>query len=68
MDRKRSAYKKMLQSNVAGEIREGRRNAYQSWTRKVKELVKESKVRVKEEFGRKQSENFSENMKLFWNG
>ncbi len=47
---------------MAGEISERRRNGYQLWNKKVKELVKESKVRMDEEFGRKLSEKFSENI------
>ncbi len=32
----------------------------------MRELIEESKRRVDEEFGRKLSQNFSENEKLFW--
>ncbi len=42
-----------------------KRTEYKSWNRKVKELVKESKRRVDDEFGGKLSEKFNEN-KLFW--
>ncbi len=54
-----------MQRNVAGEIRERRRTEYRSWNRKMKELVKKSKMRVDEEFGRKPSEKFIEIKKLF---
>ncbi len=37
----------------------------QSWERKIKELVKESKVRVDEEYGIRLSEKVREK-KLFW--
>lgn len=40
---------------------ERRRIEYKSWNSKVEELVKEHKMRVDEEFGRKLSEVFSEN-------
>ncbi len=41
---KRKACKKMFQINVVVEIRERSSIEYQLWNRKVKELVKESKV------------------------
>lgn len=63
---KKKAYKKMLQRNVDGEIRERRKNEYKSWNRRMKELVKENKMRVDEEFGRKLSEKLNGNKKLFW--
>ncbi len=56
----------MLQKNVAEEIRERRRTEYKSWKKKVNELVKKSKMRVDEEFGRKLSENFSESKEMFF--
>ncbi len=43
-----------------------RRTEYKSWNGKVKELLKESKRRVYEEFGRKFSEKFNKKKKLFW--
>ncbi len=42
-----------------------RKSEYKEWKKKVRELIKESKRRVDEEFGRKLSQNFCEN-KLFW--
>lgn len=54
----------MLQRNVAGKIRE-RRKEYRSWNWKVKELMKENKLWVDEKFWRKVSEKFIE-YKLFW--
>ncbi len=42
-----------------------RRSEYKEWEKKVKELVDESKMRIDEEFGRKLSERFMENRKLF---
>ncbi len=43
-----------------------RRSEYRAWKKKVKELADESKMRVDEEFGRKLSEKFMDNRKLFW--
>ncbi len=43
-----------------------RRSEYKEWKKKVKEFVDESKMRTDEEFGRKLSERFLENSKLFW--
>ncbi|RUM30999.1 MAG: hypothetical protein DSY42_03535 [Aquifex sp.] len=47
----------MLQGNVAEEVGVRGRIEYKSWNRKVKELVKESKKRVDEEFGRSRVQN-----------
>ena len=47
---KRRAYKKMLQRNVAEEIRVRRRTEYKFWKRNVNELMKESKRKLDEEF------------------
>ena len=43
-----------------------RRSEYRAWKKRVKDLVDESKMRVDEEFGRKLSEKFMDNKKLFW--
>ncbi len=51
--------------SVNEEVRERRRSEYKFWNRKVKELVKESKRKVDDEFGRKLSEKFGENKKFF---
>ncbi len=42
-----------------------RKSEYKEWKKRVKELIEESKRRVDEEFGRKLSQNFSENKKFF---
>ncbi len=42
-----------------------RKSEYKDWKNRVRELIEESKRRVDEEFGRKLSQNFSENKKLF---
>ena len=55
---------KRLLRNVAKET-SVRRTKYKSWNRKVKELVKESKRKVDEEFCIKLSEKFNENKKQF---
>ncbi len=61
---KKKAYKKMLQRNLPEEVKARRKSKYKEWKR-VRELIEESKRRVDEEFGRKLSQNFSENKKLF---
>ena len=66
VDEKRRAYKRVLQKNVTVEVRESRKAEYRFWKRKVKELVNDSKQRVDEDFGRKLSEDFNVNKKLFW--
>ncbi len=56
----------MLQRNLPEEVKDSRKSEYKEWKRKVRELIEESKRRVDEEFGRKLSQNFCENKKLFW--
>ncbi len=56
----------MLQRNLPEEVKARRKSEYKDWKNRVRELIKESKRRVDEEFGRKLSQNFSENKKLFW--
>ncbi len=65
-ERKKKAYKKMLQRNLPEEVKARRKSAYKEWKKKVRELIEESKRRVDEEFGRKLRQNFCENKKLFW--
>ncbi len=48
------------------EVKARRKCEYKEWKKRVRELIEESKRRVDEEFGRKLSQNFSENKKLFW--
>ncbi len=55
----------MLQRNFLEEVKARRKSEYKEWKKKVRELIKESNRKVDEEFGRKLSQNFSEN-KLFW--
>ncbi len=43
-----------------------RKSEYKKWKKRVRRLIAESKRRVDEEFGRKISQNYSENKKLFW--
>ncbi len=47
-------------------MRARRKSEYKDWKNRVRELIEESRRRVDEEFGRKLSQNFSENKKLFW--
>ncbi len=56
----------MLQINLPEEMKARRKAECKEWKNRVRELIKESKRRVDEEFGRKLSQNFSENKKLFW--
>ncbi len=55
----------MLQRNLPEEVKTRRKPEYKEWKKGVRELIKESKRRVDEEFGRKLSQNFNENKKLF---
>ncbi len=55
----------MLQRNLPEEVKAGRKSEYKDWKNRVRELIEESKRRVDEGFGRKFSQNFSENKKLF---
>ena len=64
--KKLKAYKRMLQGNVPEEVKERRKREYKACKKEVRRLVKESKERVDEEFGRKLSEKYNENKKLFW--
>jgi len=66
VEEKRKAYKKMLQRNVPDEVRERRKREYRDRKALVKRLVRESKERVDEDFGRKLSAEYVENKKLFW--
>ena len=63
---KRKTYKRMVQRNVADELRVRRGTEYKSWKRKVKELENENNRKVEEEFDIKLSEKFLKNKKLFW--
>ncbi len=58
--------KEMLQRNLPEEVKARRKSEYKEWNKKVRELIGESRRRVDKEFGRKLSQNFSENKKLFW--
>ncbi len=66
VERKKRAYKKMLQRNLPEEVKARRKSEYKDGKNRVRELIEESKRRMDEEFGRKLSQNFSENKKLFW--
>ncbi len=55
----------MLQRNLPEEVKGRRKSEYKEWKKRVRRLIEESKRRVDEEFGRKLSQNFSENKKLF---
>ncbi len=56
----------MPQKNLPEEVKARRKSEYKDWKKRVRELIEESKRRVDEDFGRKLSQNFSENKKLFW--
>ncbi len=64
IERKKRAYKKILQRNLPEGVKARRKYEYKEWKKKVRELIEESKRRVDEEFGKKLS--FCENKKLFW--
>ncbi len=62
---KKKAHEKMLQRYLPEEVKVRRKSEHKEWKNRVRELIEESKRRVDEEFGRKLSQNFSENKKLF---
>ncbi len=55
-----------MQRNLPEKVKARRKSEYKEWTKKVRELIEESKRKVDEEFARKLSQNFSENKKFFW--
>ncbi len=65
VEEKRKAYKKMLQRNLPEEVREQRKREYRDSKTLVKRLVRESKEKADEDFGRKLSAEDVENKKLF---
>ncbi len=66
VEEKRKAYKKMLQRNLPEEMRKQRKREYRDSKALVKRLVRESKEKADEDFGRKLSAKYVENKKLFW--
>ncbi len=66
VEEKRKAYKKTLQRNVPEEVRERRKRDYRDSKALVKRLLRESKERVGEDFGRKLSAEYVENKKRRW--
>ncbi len=56
----------MLQRNLPEEVKARRNSEYKDWKKRVRELIEETRRIVDEEFGRKISQNFNENKKLFW--
>jgi len=64
--RKKEAYIKWNERNIAASIKQERRRKYMESKRKVKRVIRESKLKIDEDFGRKLSKNFKENKKLFW--
>ncbi len=65
MEEKRKLYKKMLQRNVPEEVREPQKRECRDSKALVKRLVRVSKERVDEDFGRKLTAEYVENKKLF---
>ncbi len=55
----------MLQRNLPEEVKVRKKSEHKDWKKRVRKLIRESKRRVDEEFGRKLSQNFSEK-KNFW--
>ena len=64
--RKKKAYEEWMRSRGRGEIEGQKREVYVQRKREVKRLVRESKRRVDDEFGRNLSEKWKECKKLFW--
>ncbi len=58
--------KRRLTRSVPEEVRERQKREYRDSKALVKRLVRESKERVDEDFGRKLSAEYVENKKLFW--
>ncbi len=58
VERKKRAYKKMLQRILPEGVKARRKSEYKEWKKKVRELIKESKRRVDEEFGKKLKSEF----------
>ncbi len=56
----------MLQRNLPEEVKDRGKSEDKEWKKRVKKLIEESERRVDEEFGRKLSQNYSENKNLFW--
>ncbi|MEL7079734.1 MAG: hypothetical protein AAGM46_28295, partial [Cyanobacteria bacterium J06582_2] len=63
---KKEAYRRN-ERNVPARSKTERRRMYNNCKNKVKRMIRESKRRGDEEFGRKLSCKFQENKKLFWN-
>ena len=63
---KKWLYKKTLDKSVSLEKRMRRVEEYKVCKNRVKQEIRESKRRVREECGRKLSEAFGENKKLFY--
>ncbi len=53
VERKKKAYKKMLQRNLPEAVKARRESEHKVWKKKVRELIEESKRRVNDKFGRK---------------
>jgi len=63
---KREAYVKTLQRNVPEHVRDRRKREYMECKRRVKRVIEQSKMKVDENFGRKLSEMYKENKRLYW--
>ena len=66
VEEKKKAYDRLIEKNVPVEVKRKRKQEYKLCKRKVKQVIKESKEKVDDEFGRKLSEKFNENKKLYW--
>ena len=63
---KKIAYDKLNERNISARVRRERKEKYRDCKTRVRRLIRESRKRVDEEFGRKLSSSFKENKKLFW--
>ena len=66
VEEKKKAYDRVIEKNVPVEVKRKRKQEYKLCKGKVKQVIKESKEKVDDEFGRKLSEKFNENKKLYW--
>ena len=52
--------------NIPAQVKRKRRKEYKQYKRNVKQVIRESKRKVDEDFGSRLSQKFEENKKLYW--